>query len=484
MASPSPGYSTIIQVKAPSIFTAGSDLTAIVAQVGAAITALEIVEASHARNILKLACNTHSTEHSRQVIEAVESASAGFEVLSVSDRTFHMHQGGKLQVSSKIDIHQRDDLSRVYTPGVARVCRAIYKDVKRARDLTIKRNTVAVVTDGTAVLGLGDIGAEASLPVMEGKAVLFKQFANVDAWPVALDSTDTDEQVRIIKAIAPVYGGINLEDISAPRCFELEARLRNELDIPVFHDDQHGTAIVTLAALNNALKVVKKKLTDVRIVVSGVGAAGHAIIRLLKASGAQYIVAVGSDGVLKPNTTQRDEHRQWLADNTNPENFTGTLQEALVGADVFIGVSAPNLLDEKDIETMNQDSIVFAMANPDPEILPAEASKHAAVVATGRSDFPNQINNVLAFPGFFRGLLDAGAVDITESMLVAAADAIAATITEDELNSSYVIPSVFNERVVGAVSQAVVDVAHQNGSVTKKRNKPQEALDLQTSFPR
>lgn len=477
MATPSPGYSIIVKVQAPSTFTATSDLTALVADAGAAITALDIVDASHESNIINLACNTRGKVHSQEVRDAIE-AREGFKVLSLSDRTFHMHQGGKLQTTSKVNVRNRDDLSRAYTPGVARVCKAIAKDPARARELTIKRNTIAVVTDGTAVLGLGDIGPEASMPVMEGKAVLFKQFANVDAWPVALDTKDTDEIVSIVKALAPAYGGINLEDISAPRCFEIEARLREELDIPVFHDDQHGTAIVTQAALNNALKVVGKDIADVRIVVSGVGAAGHAIIRLLKASGAQEIMAAGRDGVLEPNTSQRDEHRQWLADNTNSSGFSGSLKEALVGADVFIGVSAPNLLDEADVAKMNEGAIVFAMANPDPEILPTDASKHAAVVATGRSDFPNQINNVLAFPGLFRGLLDAGAADITEDMLVAAADAISETITDEELNPSYVIPSVFNTKVAPAVAAAVSEVAERNGNAANRVSGTQDDIDF------
>lgn len=477
MATPSPGYSIIVKVQAPTTFTATSDLTAVVAEAGAAITALDIVDASHESNIINLTCNTRGKEHSRQVKDAIEAVE-GFEVLSLSDRTFHMHQGGKLQTVSKVNVRNRDDLSRAYTPGVARVCKAIAKDPARARELTIKRNTIAVVTDGTAVLGLGDIGPAAAMPVMEGKAVLFKQFANVDAWPVALDTKDTEEIIQIVKALAPAYGGINLEDISAPRCFEIEARLREELDIPVFHDDQHGTAIVTQAALNNALKVVNKKIEDVRIVLSGVGAAGHAIIRLLKASGAQHIMAAGRGGVLEPNTSQRDEHRQWLADNTNAEGFSGSLKEAMVGADVFIGVSAPNLIDADDVANMNDGAIVFAMANPDPEILPTEASKHAAVVATGRSDFPNQINNVLAFPGLFRGLLDAGAADITEDMLVAAADAISETITEDELNPSYVIPSVFDQRVAPAVAAAVAEVAERNGAVKATTTGTQDDIDF------
>ncbi|GAA4110679.1 NAD-dependent malic enzyme [Enteractinococcus coprophilus] len=477
MATPSPGYSIIVKVQAPTTFTATSDLTAVVAEAGAAITALDIVDASHESNIINLTCNTRGKEHSREVKGAIEAVE-GFEVLSLSDRTFHMHQGGKLQTVSKVHVRNRDDLSRAYTPGVARVCKAIAKDPQRARELTIKRNTIAVVTDGTAVLGLGDIGPAAAMPVMEGKAVLFKQFANVDAWPVALDTKDTEEIIQIVKALAPAYGGINLEDISAPRCFEIEARLREELDIPVFHDDQHGTAIVTQAALNNALKVVDKKIEDVRIVVSGVGAAGHAIIRLLQASGARHILAAGRNGVLEPNTSQRDEHRQWLADNTNAEGFSGSLKEALAGADVFIGVSAPNLLDADDVAKMNDGAIVFAMANPDPEILPTEASKHAAVVATGRSDFPNQINNVLAFPGLFRGLLDAGASDITEDMLVAAADAISGTITDEELNPSYVIPSVFNQKVAPAVAAAVAEVAERNGTAAVMTTETQDDIDF------
>lgn len=474
MSTPSPGYSITVTAQAPSTFSATSDLAALAAEAGAAVTALDIVEASHDFNVVNLACNTRDKLHSQQIKEAID-AQEGFEVLNLSDRTFQMHQGGKLETSSKVNVRNRDDLSRAYTPGVARVCNAIAKDPSRARELTLKRNTIAVVTDGTAVLGLGDIGPEAAMPVMEGKAVLFKQFANVDAWPVALDTKDTEEIIQIVKAIAPAYGGINLEDISAPRCFEIEARLRQELDIPIFHDDQHGTAIVTQAALNNALKVVGKDIENARIVVSGVGAAGHAIIRLLQASGAQHIMAAGREGILARNTVYRDEHRQWLADNTNTTGFTGSLRDALVDADVFIGVSAPNLLNADDIATMNTNPIVFAMANPDPEILPTEALKHAKVVATGRSDFPNQINNVLAFPGLFRGLLDSGASEITEEMLVAAADAIAETIPDDELNPSYIIPSVFDSRVAPAVAAAVAKTATRNAAA---RHTPHHRNDM------
>ncbi|MGO1550159.1 MAG: NAD(P)-dependent malic enzyme, partial [Nesterenkonia sp.] len=321
------------------------------------------------------------------------------------------------------------------------------------------RNTVAVVTDGSAVLGLGNIGPEASMPVMEGKAVLFKQFADVDAWPVALDTQDTEEIIAICKALAPAYGGINLEDISAPRCFEIEARLREELDIPVFHDDQHGTAIVTLAALENALKVVKKDLSAVRVVLSGAGAAGHAIAKLLMAAGVKDIVVCGRHGVLDKEADYEDPHRAWLAQNTNPNAVTGSLKSAVGGSDVFIGVSAPNLLDEDDIATMNEDAIVFAMSNPNPEVDPLAAGKRAAIVATGRSDYPNQINNVLAFPGFFRGLLDAKASEITDEMLVAAADAIARCITAEELNPGYIIPSTFDAEVSPMVAEAVAAAA-------------------------
>lgn len=458
MANPSPGYSMTLRVEAPASFTATSDLAAAVSTAGGAITALDVTESTHSIMVIDVSCNTTDAEHGERIREALEELQ-DVKVRNVSDRTFLMHLGGKLEVVPKVALRNRDDLSRAYTPGVARVCQAIAADRSKARNLTIKRNTIAVVTDGSAVLGLGNIGPEASLPVMEGKAALFKQFADVDAWPVCLDTQDTDEIVNIVKALAPVYGGVNLEDIAAPRCFEIEARLREELDIPVFHDDQHGTAIVTLAALQNALRVVDKKIEDVRIVVSGVGAAGNAIVQLLLARGAKNVIACGRNGAIDRNTEYSDSHRVWLAENTNPENFSGSLHEAMVGADVFIGVSAPNVLEEKHIESMNADSIVFAMANPDPEVDPIVAGRHAAVVATGRSDYPNQINNVLAFPGFFRGLLDAHAVDIIPEMLVAAADAIAARVDDNELNSGFIIPSVFDPHVAGDVADAVVAAA-------------------------
>ncbi len=455
MSRPTPGHAITMRVSAPAGFSATSELTAAAAEAGAEITALDIIGSTHEHIIVDITCNTEGDDHAVKVADAV-NALPGVEVGKVSDRTFLMHIGGKLSVEPKVELRTRDDLSRAYTPGVARVCLAIAKNPADARRLTIKRNTVAVVTDGTAVLGLGDIGPAAALPVMEGKAALFKRFAGVDAWPVCLDTKDTEEIIMIVKAMAPVYGGINLEDISAPRCFEIERRLRDELDIPVFHDDQHGTAIVVLAALINALRVVEKNIESARIVVSGAGAAGHAIIQLLHAQGAGPIVACDRKGAIDRTRTYEDPHRQWIADNTNPENFSGSLHDAMAGADVFIGVSAPGVIEEQHVATMAPGGIVLALANPDPEIHPLDAAKHATVVATGRSDFPNQINNVLAFPGLFRGLLDANASDITTPMLVAAAQAIADCVNPDELNASYIIPSVFDPEVAGKVAQAVV----------------------------
>ncbi|QXQ10296.1 NAD-dependent malic enzyme [Paeniglutamicibacter sp. Y32M11] len=461
MAVPSPGYSLTLRVQTPVSITATSELAAAVGRAGGSITALDVAESGHDHMVVDVSCNTTDAEHGQVVRDALD-ALEGVNVRNVSDRTFLMHLGGKLEVVPKVALRNRDDLSRAYTPGVARVCLAIAENPADARNLTIKRNTIAVVTDGSAVLGLGNIGPAAALPVMEGKAALFKQFANVDAWPVCLDTQDTEEIIMIVKALAPVYGGVNLEDIAAPRCFEIEARLREELDIPVFHDDQHGTAIVTLAALNNALLVVGKQIDKVRIVVSGVGAAGNAIIQLLTARGATNIIAAGRNGAISRADRSSDPHRQWLAENTNPEQFTGTLKEAMIGSDVFIGVSAPNILHEADIEAMNKNAIVFAMANPDPEVDPIAAGRHATVVATGRSDFPNQINNVLAFPGFFRGLLDAHVSDITDEMLLAAADAISARVGQDELNPGFIIPSVFDPHVAADVAAAVTAAAAKN----------------------
>jgi len=454
MAMPSPGYSITVRVELPAGATATAALTTAVASAGGALTALDVAESRTDRLVVDVTCDTRDEAHGEGLTAAIASI-PGAVVHKVSDQTFLLHLGGKIEVNPKVPLRHRDDLSRAYTPGVARICLAIARHPEDARRLTIKRNTVAVLTDGSAVLGLGNIGPLAALPVMEGKAALFKQFGGVDAWPVCLDTQDTDEIVEIARAIAPVYGGINLEDISAPRCFEIEARLREMLDIPVFHDDQHGTAIVVLAALTNALRVVGKSIEDVRIVVSGVGAAGHAIIRLLLAEGARDIIGCGRDGVVHNGTAGMEPFRQWIADHTNSRHESGSLQEALAGADVFIGVSAPDLLTGDDIATMAPNAIVFAMANPVPEVDPIAASEHATVVATGRSDYPNQINNVLVFPGFFRGLLDAGVADITDAMMVAAATAIADCVEADELNPSYIIPSVFDASVAPAVAAAV-----------------------------
>jgi malate dehydrogenase (oxaloacetate-decarboxylating) len=418
------------------------------------ITALDVAESQLDNVVIDVTCDAVDQGHAEKITAAL-TASPILSVRKVSDRTFLLHLGGKLEVQSKVPLKTRDDLSRAYTPGVARICQAIAKDPADARRLTIKRNTVAVVTDGSAVLGLGNLGPSAALPVMEGKAALFKRFADVDAWPVCLDTQDVDEIVRTVQLIAPVYGGINLEDISAPRCFEIEARLRELLDIPVFHDDQHGTAVVVLAALNNALKLVKKNLGDCKIVLNGAGAAGTAIARLLVLAGAKQIIGFDHAGVINKKREAENEMRKWFIENCNREQFEGSLSDAMKSADVFIGVSAPNVLSEADVMSMAKGSIVFALANPDPEIDPVIARKHAAVVATGRSDQPNQINNVLAFPGIFRGLLDAGAKKITDELLVACASAIASCVSDSQLNASFIVPSVFDTNVVKAVAAAV-----------------------------
>ncbi len=454
MASTSPGYGITIRVEGSPDSNPVALATTVITGAGATITALDVVESLLEKVVIDITCDTIDAEHAEQITAAI-SLNSELTVRKVSDRTFLLHLGGKIEIASKVPLKTRDDLSRAYTPGVARICQAIVADPSDARRLTIKRNTVAVVTDGSAVLGLGNIGPAAALPVMEGKAALFKRFADVDAWPVCLDTQDVDEIVRTVQLIAPVYGGINLEDISAPRCFEVEARLRELLDIPVFHDDQHGTAIVVLAALRNALKLVKKDLKSVKIVLSGVGAAGNAIARLLTLNGASNIIGFNHHGVIHNDMKSDDSMQQWFINNSNPDNFTGNISEAMVGADVFIGVSAPNVLTESDVASMAKGSIVFALANPDPEIDPAIARKYAAVVATGRSDQPNQINNVLAFPGIFRGLLDANAHKISDQMLVAAAEAIADCVSPDQLNTSFIVPSVFDPNVVKAVAAAV-----------------------------
>ncbi|GAA4372354.1 NAD-dependent malic enzyme [Nocardioides caricicola] len=431
----------------------GAVATAI-AQAGGVVTAIDVTDSSHQRLVVDVTCSAADAAHAQLLPEAA-AAVDGVEVYRVSDRTFLLHIGGKIEVTSKVPLRTRDDLSMAYTPGVGRVSMALAENPDDIPRLTIKGNSVAVVTDGSAVLGLGNIGPGAALPVMEGKAALFKRFADIDAWPICLASQDTDEIVRAVEMIAPGFGGINLEDIAAPRCFEIERRLRASLDIPVFHDDQHGTAIVVLAALTNALRVVKKSLDSVRVVVSGGGAAGTAIVTLLIAAGVTDVVVVDRAGALSADDESLPPAHRELAAVTNPRRVTGDLRTVLAGADVFIGVSAPGVLKAEWISEMAPDAVVFALANPDPEVDPAEADKYAAVVASGRSDYPNQINNVLAFPGVFRGLLDARASEVTIDMLLRAAEAIALVVKDDELNPNFIIPTVFHPDVPKAVAAAI-----------------------------
>jgi malate dehydrogenase (oxaloacetate-decarboxylating) len=471
MPVPGPGYSITMRIAASLAASTAGELAGAVGRAGGVITGFDIVESSAAGMVVDVSCNALSSTHVDQITAAV-NALDGAEVRKVSDRTFLMHLGGKIEVASKVTLRNRDDLSRAYTPGVARVCEAIAENPDDARRLTIKRNSVAIVTDGSAVLGLGNIGPSAAIPVMEGKAALFKRFAGVDAWPVCLDTLDTDEIIRTVEIIAPLYGGINLEDISAPRCFEIESRLRERLNIPVFHDDQHGTAIVVVAALANALRAVGKRIEDCRIVVCGVGAAGNAIIRLICLQNPADIIPVDIDGIVYDGRAGMHPSLAEVAARTNSKRMQGTVHDAIVGADVFIGVSAPNLISGADVARMNENAVVFALANPDPEIDPVEASAHAAVVATGRSDFPNQINNVLAFPGIFRGLLDAGAREISDEMLLAAAHAIADCVSPEQLNTSFIVPSVFDDRVAPAVAKAVVAAAQKAGLADSRAHAP------------
>lgn len=449
------GYSIIIRLQVtPEVHASGAILTA-VTETGAVITGLDVTEPGHDMTVVDLSAMARDPEHAEE-IRKVLNAIDGCSVEKISDSVFLIHLGGKIGIAPKVPLRNRTDLARAYTPGVARVCLAIAENPADARNLTIKRNTVAVVSDGSAVLGLGNIGPEAAMPVMEGKAALFKKFADVDAWPICLATQDVDEIVRTVELIAPGFGGINLEDISAPRCFEIENKLRERLNIPVFHDDQHGTAVVVLAALINASKLVNKDMTDMKVVMSGAGAAGAAVAELLMFAGVKNIMLFDSKGAVSTKRTNLDSARAELAKKTNLTCFEGTLTEGLVGADVFIGVSQPNLIDVNDIAAMAEDPIVFALANPDPEVNPVAAATVARVVATGRSDYPNQINNVLAFPGIFRGLLDSGAIKITQSVLVAAAEAIADCVSPDQLSPVYIVPSVFDTTVAPAVADAVI----------------------------
>ncbi len=442
-------------------------LASAIGDAGGLLGAIDLVRVERGKKVRDVTVLAADDGHLRRIAAAVRALD-GVEVEHVSDRTFLLHLGGKLEVASKVPLKTRDDLSMAYTPGVARVCRAIADDPETAWNLTIKQNAVAVVTDGTAVLGLGDIGPAAALPVMEGKAILCKEFGGVDAWPICLATTDTDEIVRTVAALAPAFGGVNLEDIAAPRCFEIEARLREQLDIPVFHDDQHGTAIVVLAALLNGLDVVGKRLEDVRVVVTGAGAAGAATARKLVAAGAGEVVCCDRHGALHRGRADLGAFKASLADVTNAGGFRGSADEALAGADVYVGLSGPGAVRAEAIRSMAPGAIVFAMANPTPEVAPEEIEDVAAVVGTGRSDYPNQINNVLVFPGIFRGALDVRASAITEEMELAAARALAAVVEPEHLEADYVIPSVFDRRVAAAVAEAVARAAEASG-VARRR---------------
>ena len=461
----SASYSITVRLTADGDPASIGRIATAVGTAGGAVTAIDVVDSRSDGLTVDVTCSAADAAHSEEMVDALRAV-PGVAVRKVSDRTFLLHLGGKLEVASRVPLKTRDDLSMAYTPGVARVCLALAEHPEDVRRLTIKGNTVAVVTDGSAVLGLGDLGPGAALPVMEGKAALFKRFADIDAWPICLDTQDVDEIVRTVELIAPGFGGINLEDIAAPRCFEIEARLRERLDVPVFHDDQHGTAIVALAALRNALRVVDKRLPDVRIVVAGAGAAGTAIVHLLLEAGAGQVLVWDREGILSPDDERLAPAKLALAQRTNPGRVRGDLPHALTGADVFIGVSAGNVLPVEALAGMAERAVVFPMANPTPEVDPVRARQYAAVVASGRSDLPNQINNVLAFPGVFRGLLDARATEISTGMLLAAAEALSALVRDDQLNANYVIPSVFDPAVTPAVAAAVADQARTEPGAT------------------
>jgi malate dehydrogenase (oxaloacetate-decarboxylating) len=467
MLNPSASYSLTMRIEIPALPGSFARVASAIADTGGDLGAIDLVRVSKQHTVRDITVAAADSEHGQRIVDAVRSVD-GVSIVHVSDRTFLMHLGGKIEVHNKVPVKTRDDLSMAYTPGVARVCMAIAEDPDKVRSLTIKQNTVAVVTDGTAVLGLGDIGPRAAMPVMEGKAMLFKEFAGIDAWPICLDTKDTDEIIGIVRAIAPGFGGINLEDIAAPRCFEIEGRLRRELDIPVFHDDQHGTSVVVLAGLLNSAKLVGKGLEDLRVVLVGVGAAGVAVSKLLMEAGVRDIVGCDREGALHPGRRGLTAIKKWYARNTNPRGFQGSADEALAGADVFLGLSGPGAVSVEAVRSMAPDAIVFAMANPEPEVRPeAVAGSVVRVMATGRSDYPNQINNVLAFPGIFRGALSVYATTINEEMNLAAARAIASVIGDDELHEEYIIPSVFNRAVVEVVSAAVAGAAVATGVARK-----------------
>jgi malate dehydrogenase (oxaloacetate-decarboxylating) len=470
LAAPSAQFSLTLRVALPH--RAGgalSRVTSAITRAGGSIVAVDTVETSGERTLREITVECSGVDHRGEVIRAVQAV-RGAELVEITDRTFEVHRRGKIHTGLNVPLKSRNDLSMAYTPGVARVCTAISENRQKAFKYTIKANTVAVVSDGTAVLGLGDIGPEAAMPVMEGKAMLFKEFADVDAFPICLATTDVDEIVETVIRMSPTFGGINLEDISSPRCFEIEQRLQQALDIPVFHDDQHGTAIVTLAALINACRLTGRRMEDLEVLMVGAGAAGVAVAKILMDAGVSSIVACDRFGAIHAGREDYEagsmnSPKRWLAENTNSGLRDGQPHEVIEGTDLFVGLSGPGIIQASDLEKMNPDPFVFAMANPNPEVRPEEAAAHVRVMATGRSDYPNQINNVLAFPGVFRGALDARAVAITEEMKLAAAQGIARVINDDELEEDYIVPSVFNRDVGTAVASAVADVAARSGDV-------------------
>ena len=462
--------SIIVRLKIDNKVGMLASVNRVISEMGGVVGAIDLVGPEDGVLVRDISIFTNDPDHSDKIVESIKKT-PGVEFVNFSDRTFLVHLGGKISIRNRIPVKTRDDLSMAYTPGVARICMEINQDPEDAYKLTTKGNTVAVVTDGTAVLGLGNIGPKAAMPVMEGKAMLFKEFADIDAWPICLDTTDTEEIIRIVKAIAPGFGGINLEDIAAPRCFEIEQRLREELEIPVFHDDQHGTAVVTTAALINALKVVGKNVEKIKVIVSGAGAAGIACTKMIMHLGVKNLIVCDSKGAIHSKRTNLNPSKNWLAENSNPEKESGALKEVIAGADVFLGVSAPNIIGQKDVKNMAKDPIVFAMSNPDPEISPEEASPFAAVMATGRSDYPNQINNVLCFPGIFRGALDCRSNTINEEMKLAAAHAIAGVVDDAHLNADYIIPSVFDTTVAKKILESVQAAAYKTGVARRRQSK-------------
>jgi malate dehydrogenase (oxaloacetate-decarboxylating) len=469
IGSPSASYSMTVRLEITNRPGMLGRVTSAIGKAGGDIGAIDLVHVGRDTVTRDITFKARDDKHGALVVERLKGVT-GVKVVNVSDRTFLMHLGGKIEVRGKMPVKTRDDLSMAYTPGVARVCMAIHEDPEKVYTLTIKQNCVAVVTDGTAVLGLGDIGPRAAMPVMEGKCLLFKELAGVDAFPLCLATKDVNEIVRIVKAVSPVFGGINLEDISAPRCFTIEERLKEELDIPVFHDDQHGTAVVVLAALINALKIVRKGLPEIKVVFSGAGASAIATAKLLMRVGVRHVIGCDRSGILyKGRRENMNPMKEWFAEHTNPRRVKGEIGDALTRADVFIGLSGPGVVTAKDIKKMARDPIVFAMANPVPEIMPEEAGKHVRVMATGRSDYPNQINNVCGFPGVFRGMLDVRARMVNDEMKIAAARAIANIVSRSELNEEYITPSVFDKRVVEAVAGAVAQAAYETGVARRKR---------------